>query len=178
MNKLQPVGAMLLGASLLPLYALASSHREAPEIAGLPRVDGTDFYMFRSYEPGRSNYVTFLANYIPLQDPEGGPNFFNLDPKAVYQIHIDSDGDADSDITFSFNFATTLKKLAVDAGGKEIPVPLINIGPISDSGANLNVSQSYSITVSARQGQRSVENVTTGGTASEAGDKSEIRSIP
>ncbi len=165
MNKLQPVGAMLLGASLLPLYALASSHREAPEIAGLPRVDGTDFYMFRSYEPGRSNYVTFLANYIPLQDPEGGPNFFNLDPKAVYQIHIDSDGDADSDITFSFNFATTFKKLAVDAGGKEIPVPLINIGPISDSGANLNVSQSYSITVSKQGwGSGPVQNVTSGGT--------------
>lgn len=69
MNKLKPAGAVLLGASLLPLYAFASSHREAPEIAGMPRLDGTDFYMFRSYEPGRSAYVTLIANYIPLQDP-------------------------------------------------------------------------------------------------------------
>jgi hypothetical protein len=61
----------LVSAALLPLFASASSHREAPNIAGKPRVDGTDFYMFRSYEPGRSNYVTFLANYIPFQDPQG-----------------------------------------------------------------------------------------------------------
>jgi Domain of unknown function (DUF4331) len=59
-------------ATLLPLCAVASSHREAPSIAGQPRVDGTDFYMFRSYEPGRSAYVTLIANYIPLQDPFGG----------------------------------------------------------------------------------------------------------
>jgi len=52
MNILKPAGAVLLGASMMPLYAVASSHREAPEIAGMPRLDGTDFYMFRSYEPG------------------------------------------------------------------------------------------------------------------------------
>jgi hypothetical protein len=51
-------GASLLGCALLPVLASASSHREAPNIAGHPRVDGTDFYMFRSYEPGRSSYVT------------------------------------------------------------------------------------------------------------------------
>jgi hypothetical protein len=157
---------MLIGASLLPVYAFASSHREAPEIAGMPRVDGTDFYMFRSYEPGRSGYVTFLANYIPLQDPEGGPNFFNLDPNAVYEIHINNDGSANSDITFGFHFTTTYKNLAVDANGKEIPVPLINIGPISDAGANLNVRQSYTIEVSkADWGTGSVQNVTSGGTS-------------
>ena len=61
---------------------MASSHREAPSIAGSSRVDGTDFYMFRSYEPGRSSYVTFLANYIPFQDPQGGPNFYNMDEKS------------------------------------------------------------------------------------------------
>src|SRR5271163_4300341 len=71
MNKLKPAGAVLLGASLLPLYSFASSHREAPGIAGMPRLDGTDFYMFRSYEPGRSAYVTLIANYIPLQDAHG-----------------------------------------------------------------------------------------------------------
>jgi Domain of unknown function (DUF4331) len=165
MKKLKLAGAVLLGASLLPLYAFASSHREAPEIAGLPRVDGTDFYMFRSYQPGRSSYVTFLANYIPLQDPEGGPNFFNLDPNAVYEIHVNNDGSAETNIDFKFHFTTTLKNLAVDAGGKEIPVPLINIGPISDNGSNLNVSQSYTIEVTKSDwGTGLVQNVTSGGT--------------
>ena len=165
MNKLKPAGAVLLGASLLPLYAFASSHREAPEIAGMPRLDGTDFYMFRSYEPGRSGYVTLIANYIPLQDPGGGPNFFDLDSRAVYQIHIDNEGDATSNITFTFRFKTTDKKLAVDAGGTEIAVPLINIGQISDTGTNLNVSQSYTLDVSkSGWGTGSVQNVSSGGT--------------
>ena len=75
MKTFLPGRAALLGAALLPLYELASSHREAPAIAGMPRLDGTDFYMFRSYEPGRSGYITFIANYIPLEDPAGGPNF-------------------------------------------------------------------------------------------------------
>jgi hypothetical protein len=164
MNKSIPGRAILLGSALLPLYAFASSHREAPEIAGLPRLDGTDFYMFRSYEPGRSGYVTILANYIPLQDPEGGPNFFNLDPNAVYEIHVNNDGSADSDITFAFHFTTTVKDLAVDANGKNVQVPLINIGPISDSGANLNVSQSYTIDVSKKGwGAGALQNVTSGG---------------
>src|SRR5580704_6524049 len=112
-------------ATLLPLCAVASSHREAPSIAGQPRVDGTDFYMFRSYEPGRSAYVTLIANYIPLQDPFGGPNYFNLDPNAVYKIHVDNDGDADSDLTFEFNFTNSVKDLTVNAGGQQIPIPLI-----------------------------------------------------
>src|ERR1700733_11475197 len=117
-------------ATLLPLCALASSHREAPSIAGQPRVDGTDFYMFRSYEPGRSAYVTFIANYIPLQDAYGGPNYFNLDPKAVYEIQVDNDGDGIGDLRFEFSFTNTYKDLAVSAGGEKIPVPLINIGPV------------------------------------------------
>ena len=71
------IGSALVGAALIAGPALfASSHREAPAIAGMPRVDATDFYMFRSYEPGRANYVTFIANYIPLQAPYGGPNYF------------------------------------------------------------------------------------------------------
>jgi hypothetical protein len=163
MNAKIPV-RLALAMAMLPLYAVASSHREAPAIAGQPRVDGTDFYMFRSYEPGRSAYVTFIANYIPLQDAYGGPNYFNLDPKAVYEIHVDNDGDADSDLRFEFSFTNTYKDLAVNAGGDKIPVPLINIGPITAAGANLNLIQSYSVTL-ARHGRReSVGNATLGGT--------------
>ena len=87
--------------------ALASSHREAPFITTAPKVDGTDFYMFRSYEGiaangtgGRSDFVTLLANYQPLQAPYGGPNYFQLDPNALYEIHIDNTGDGVEDITF------------------------------------------------------------------------------
>jgi Domain of unknown function (DUF4331) len=154
----------LLAATFLPLCAVASSHREAPSIAGQPRVDGTDFYMFRSYEPGRSAYVTLIANYIPLEDPSGGPNYFNLDENAVYQINVDNDGDAVSDLSFEFTFKNTFKDLAVSAGGDKIPVPLINIGPINPAGANLNLIQTYSIALS-RQGRREeIGNATLGGT--------------
>ena len=83
--------------------SVASSHREAPFITELPKVDGSDFYMFRSYESGREGYVTFIANYLPLQDAYGGPNYFALDPDALYEIHVDNNGDAVEDLTFRFD---------------------------------------------------------------------------
>src|SRR5678816_4116748 len=89
-----------------------SSHREAPGITKSPKVDGTDFYMFRSYEPGHAGYVTLLANYVPLQDVYGGPNFFTLDEDAVYDIRIDNDGDAVEDLTFEFRFTNSAKNLS------------------------------------------------------------------
>ncbi len=153
MNAIVSNRVGLIGAVLLPFCAVASSHREAPAIAGQPRVDGTDFYMFRSYEPGRSAYVTLIANYIPLQDAYGGPNYFNLDPNAVYKIHVDNDGDAAGDLTFEFRFTNSVKDLTVNAGGQQIPIPLINSGPIDTTGATLNVKESYSVTVD-RHGQR------------------------
>lgn len=66
----------------------ASSHREAPFIATQPQHDATDFYMFRSYEPGRQDYVVLVANYLPIQSTYGGPNFFKLDSNGVYEIHV------------------------------------------------------------------------------------------
>src|SRR6185503_8110967 len=77
-------------AVLSTASALASSHREAPLITHTPKLDATDFYIFRSYEPGRSNYVTIVANYLPLQYAYGGPNYFQLDANAVYEVHIDN----------------------------------------------------------------------------------------
>lgn len=130
--------------------AMASSHREAPYITNTPKVDASDFYMFNSYEPGREGYVTFVANYLPLQDAYGGPNYFDLDEEALYQIHIDNDGDAVEDITFSFDFNTTLKDFQLDIDGTSVSVPLKNIGGIGPTAADtqaVNSSQSYTLDV-------------------------------
>ena len=62
--------ALALAAASVPILSQASSHREAPNIAGLPKVDGTDLYLFRSYEAGRQGFVTMLANYIPFRSPD------------------------------------------------------------------------------------------------------------
>jgi len=128
--------------------ALASSHREAPAITKTPKVDNTDVYLFRSYEHNRSGYVTILANFEPFQDPGGGPNYFLLDDKALYTIHVDNDGDAIPDMSFDFHFTNRYKNLAVNAGGMNIPVPLSNIAPVSSNDdPGLNVQQSYTVRV-------------------------------
>ncbi|HEY6641970.1 DUF4331 domain-containing protein [Povalibacter sp.] len=147
MNATALRAALLIAAAATPILASGSSHREAPFITGVPKVDGTDFYMFRSYEAGRDGYVTILANYLPLQDSYGGPNYFALDQKALYEIHIDNNGDAREDITFQFRFDDTYKNLAVPAGDKNVAVPLINIGQVDPAAANLNMSQSYTVAV-------------------------------
>jgi len=133
--------------------AMASSHREAPAIAGMPRVDATDFYMFRSYEPGRADFVTLIANYIPLQAPYGGPNYFALDNDAVYEIHIDNNGDAVEDLTFQFDFSTALKGangIELDIGGQMVAIPLRQAGGIpgaTTDSDNINETESYSVTM-------------------------------
>src|ERR1700689_2928338 len=128
--------------------ALASSHREAPFITTRPKVDGTDFYMFNSYEPGRTGYVTLIANYQPFEFPQGGPNYYTMDPNALYETHIDNNGDGKEDLTFQFRFKVADKGLTVPAGGKSVPVPLVNIGPLSaTSTSTQNVLESYILTL-------------------------------
>src|SRR5271155_4565787 len=108
------VSALVLAVTMLaavPLRARASSHREAPLITTMPKTDGTDFYMFRSYEPGRDGFVTMVANYQPLEDPFAGPNYYTMDPQAVYDINIDNTGSALPDITFRFQFTNTNQNL-------------------------------------------------------------------
>ena len=82
MNPIRLAVTALIGAAALPLVTVASSHREAPFITTRPKVDGTDFYMFNSYEPGRAGYVTLIANYQPFESPQGGPNYYTMDPRA------------------------------------------------------------------------------------------------
>ena len=79
------MSALSVGAVLaVPAVAEASSHREAPFVTKNPKVDGTDFYMFNSYEAGRTGFVTIIANYQGLQEPQAGPNYYTMDPNALY----------------------------------------------------------------------------------------------
>ncbi len=139
-------------AVAIPLTSVASSHREAPNITRLPTVDSTDFYLFNSYEPGRDGYVTLIANYIPLQDPYGGPNYFAMDPAALYEIHVDNDGDAKEDLTFQFRFTNRLandnRGIRLPIGNASVAVPLKNVGPVSAQNTSaLNFNESYSVTL-------------------------------
>ncbi|HPG77881.1 DUF4331 domain-containing protein [Piscinibacter sp.] len=128
--------------------ALASSHREAPFITTAPKVDGTDLYMFMSYEAGRDGYVTLIANYQPLQAPYGGPNYFKMDPNALYEIHVDNNGDAKEDISFQFRFQNRLNSVALPVGGKNVAIPLTQAGQVTDlRSPALNVTETYSVDV-------------------------------
>ncbi len=149
--------AVLAVPALFPTEALASSHREAPFISKNPKVDGTDFYMFNSYETGKTGFVTIIANYQPLEDAYGGPNYFPLDPDALYEIMIDNTGDGVEDLTFQFQFQQALGGAnnagiglciggtgAACTGGQTVAVPFINVGDIRTA-SNLNVNETYTI---------------------------------
>ena len=148
------ISTAVLGVCLGSAVSFASSHREAPFITKAPKVDGTDFYMFRSYEIGRENTVTLIANYLPLQDAYGGPNYFDLDQDAIYEIHIDNSGNAQEDITFQFKFTDVEQDLQLavgDSGATEqVSVPLKNIGGIGpgpgDTGS-VQMTQTYEVSV-------------------------------
>ena len=88
--------------------------------------------MFNSYEAGRAGYVTLVANYLPLQDAYGGPNYFKLDPNALYEIHVDNNGDGKEDITFQFRFNNTLQgRSTLPIGGTNVAIPLTQAGQVS-----------------------------------------------
>jgi len=170
MTRVACAAAALLAGGAAP----ASSHREAPFVTKNPKVDGTDFYLFRSYEPGRDAFVTMIANYLPLQDHYGGPNFFTLDPEALYEIHLDTDGDAVEDLTFQFRFQNALSGgtgLALDIGPagakKSVAVPFINVGTVTAADmSKQNVLETYTIKLvrgDRRSGSKSdVTHATTG----------------
>lgn len=146
---------MLLITALLPLSLVAptpapagaSSHREAPLIAEDKVADGTDVYAFTS--PDKTDTVTLVANYVPLQPPAGGPNFDKFGDDVQYDINIDSNGDANVDVTFRFNFTTTTVNPNTF---------LYNVGPMSydptptpgnpnGTYKNWNRPQTYTLTV-------------------------------
>ena len=123
----------------------ASSHREAPMMMLDPTADITDVYAFVS--PDDPTTVTLLANVIPFEEPNGGPNFFRFDPNVLYTLRIDNDGDAVEDIVYEFNFQDDIQN-----GGTF----LYNTGPLeSVEDADYNFQQTYSVTrVDSSNGQR------------------------
>src|SRR3984893_5483579 len=113
-----------------------SSHREAPAIAKDPVADSTDLYAFVS--PDAPGTVTLIANYIPLEGPDGGPNFFEFGDDVLYAIHIDNDGDAKPDVSYEFRFETKIKNPNTF---------LYNTGQITTiDSASWNRPQFYSVT--------------------------------
>jgi hypothetical protein len=143
------VTAVCAGAAMIS-PSFASSHREAPFITTVPKADNTDFYMFRSYETGRTDYVTLISNYLPLQDAYGGPNYFKMDPNALYEIHVDNNGDAKEDITFQFRFNNTLanagKGVELNIGGKMVAIPLTQAGAINSVNSPAsNVRETFTV---------------------------------
>jgi hypothetical protein len=131
---------LVLGTVFL---AVASSHREAPLISADPLADNTDVYAFVS--PDAPDTVTLIANWIPLEAPAGGPNFYKFGDDVVYQVNIDNDGDAKDDIVYEFRFKTHIQNRKTF---------LYNTGPISSlDDPNFNIRQTYSVTRIDRHGR-------------------------
>ncbi|MGI5242874.1 DUF4331 domain-containing protein [Dactylosporangium sp. CA-139066] len=127
-------GVALTG--LGPALSAASSHREAPLIAADPAADNTDLYAFVS--PERPGYVTFIANWQPFEEPNGGPNFYPFATDAVYTINVDSDGDAKPDAVFRWTFTNVDKR-----GGNTF---LYANGPVTSlDDENLLFRQTYTL---------------------------------
>ncbi|WUS04793.1 DUF4331 domain-containing protein [Streptomyces sp. NBC_01261] len=124
--------------TLAPGVSQASSHREAPLIAGDPRADNTDVYAFTS--PDKTDTVTLVANWIPFEEPNGGPNFYAFADDARYNIKIDNNGDGKADVTYTWRF----RNLVRDSAGQF----LYNTGPVTSlTDPDLNFRQVYDLVV-------------------------------
>jgi hypothetical protein len=127
------VGLVVLAAGV---PGFASSHREAPLTAADPQIDSTDLYAFVS--PDAPETVTLISNWIPFENPAGGPNFYPWAPGVHYDVNIDNNADAKPDIVYRWTFASHYRNPGTF---------LMNTGPVSKlSDATLNFYQTYSLT--------------------------------
>jgi hypothetical protein len=135
--------ATLLGAGT----SSASSHREAPLVAGDPRVDNTDVYSFVS--PDKPDTVTLIANWIPFEEPNGGPNFYPFATDARYNLHVDNNGDGKADVTYTWAFTDHVR----DDSGQF----LYNTGPVKKlDDKTLNFYQTYDLTETTATGTKTL----------------------
>ncbi len=145
--RLAVLGSMVLAVCLVGTLGSsrsgdASSHREAPYIISDPMVDATDLYAFVAADATDS--VTFVANYVPFQEPFAGPEFYRFSDSALYEINIDNDGDAVDDVTFQFRFRNNINP----ANAFNVNTFLYNTGAVTDlTDADLNFRQYYSVSM-------------------------------
>jgi Domain of unknown function (DUF4331) len=140
--------AALAGTAFAPGLGSASSHREAPLIAGEPQLDNTDVYAFVS--PDKPDSVTLIANWIPLEEPNGGPNFYPFAEKTAYEIKIDNDGDAKEDVTYRWWFTNSYRNRQTF---------LYNTGVVTSlNDPDLNFRQTYRLEVSTKSGSKTLVN--------------------
>src|SRR5438552_757204 len=141
-----------------PQSANAASHREAPLISLDPPADITDFFMFRSYEPGNEDKVVLIMDVIPGEEPSSGPNYWNFDPNVTYSFNIDNNGDGvANDIRFNFRFKTQIRGLP-----RSLTLPFSYVGgagglpPITSldgpGAKGLGLRQTYSVTMTTKNG--------------------------
>jgi Domain of unknown function (DUF4331) len=139
-SKASALAGALLVAATSAGGVLASSHREAPLIAGDPAADNTDLYAFLN--PTDPTRLTIVADYVPLEEPAGGPNFFPFDPTVRYEIRIDNNGDGVADVSYDFRFKT--HNTGVNFAG--VPSFLYNDGPITSlNDPHLLSKQTYTV---------------------------------
>lgn len=145
------LAALSLSLCLTGVPALASSHAEAPLISMDRYADNTDVYAFRSTEAGRTGFVTLIANFIPIQDPSGGPQFYRFDDTVLYEIKIDNTGDGLEDITYQFQFTTQTANANTILGQNAVNQDGV-ISNLTD--ADYNMPQTYSVRRVDRQSGR------------------------
>src|SRR5687768_13428174 len=141
------VMALLVGTA--PTASSAASHREAPLISMDPTADITDFFMFRSYETGREDYIVLIMDVIPGEEPSAGPNYYNFDPSVLYSFNIDNNADGKAnDVRFEVQFKTEIRGVIDDLdlflGFVALP-PITSLDGAGSEG--LGLRQTYTVTM-------------------------------
>ncbi len=141
------VGAAALAVAVAPPFGGASSHREAPSITEDPTADNTDVYAFRS--PDAPDTATLIANYVPFQEPAGGPNFYRFSDAVKYAIKVNNTGDGVEDVTYELRFSTKV----VNPATFLYNTAAVTYDAATGSYANLNVVQTYTLRRITRDGK-------------------------
>lgn len=136
------LAALSLILGIANVRVMASSHAEAPLISMDRYADNTDVYAFRSTDPARAGFATIIANFIPFQDPSGGPQFYRFDDTVLYEIKIDNTGDGVPDITYQFQFTTQTYNPNTVLGMNTLNVDGV-ISNLTD--LDYNMPQTYSV---------------------------------
>ena len=148
--------AMILTLGVAPAPIQAASHREAPLISMDPEADITDFFFFRSYEPGRANYVDLIMNVIPFEEPSAGPNYYNFDPSVLYTFNVDNNTNGSNNIQFQIKFTTEFRGVNKDLGLFLGFVALPPITALDGKGSEgLGLRQKYTVTM-VKNGMKTV----------------------